>query len=158
MQRITWKHKCYFCNCPVDRGKPLILFSTDKPGVVGVCHLTCGITKYNYVYFQMCPPEHLSDEQVTFLMHLLVKLYSLPGGEEPNRELRICLASLLDEYPSSIGNPAVSLQKFLREYKRWFREMSYSGDLEADFLCTIGQIQKAANNEPLRIEIDFQKV
>lgn len=158
MQKITWKHTCHICHRPINRGKPMILFITDKPMLVGVCHSTCGATKYRYDHFQMCPPDYLSDEQVSFLMHFFYRLFSLPGGMEPNRELRMCLVDLLRDYPDSMVNPMASFRKFLDDYKRWSHEWLYEGDLETDFLRTLGQIQKAAKEEPVGIEMDFRKL
>jgi len=157
MPKITWNHACYICHRPITRGKPMILFTTDRPALVGICHSTCGATKYRYVHFQMCPPDYLSDEQVSFLMHYFYKLFSLPGGEDPNRELRLCLATFLDDYPSSVTSPKVSLQKFMDEHKRWSRKWLYEGDLETDLLRTLGMIQKAASEEPAGMEMDFRK-
>jgi len=136
----------------------MILFITDKPMLVGVCHSTCGATKYRYGHFQMCPPDYLSDEQVSFLMHFFYRLFSLPGGMEPNRELRMYLVDLLRDYPDSMVNPMASFRKFLDTYKRWSHEWLYEGDLETDFLRILGQIQKAAKEEPVGIEMDFRKL
>jgi hypothetical protein len=80
-------------------------------------------------------------------MHFFYRLYSLPGRIEPNRELRVCLATFLDDYPSSVTNPMALLRKFLEEQRHWPREWLYEGDLEADLLRTLGQIQKAAKEE-----------
>jgi hypothetical protein len=104
----------------------------------------------------MCPPYYLSDEQISFLVPFFHRLYSLPGGQELNRELRGCLAFLLRDYPASLANPMISLRKFLDEYKHWSHEWLYNGDLEADFLRSLGEIQKTAREKPLGIEIDFR--
>ena len=104
----------------------------------------------------MCPPHYLSDEQISFLVQFYYQLYSLPGGQEPNRELRFCLAALLRNYPASLINPMVSYRKFLVEHKRWYREWLYEGDLESDFLRALGEIQRAAKEKPLGLEIDFR--
>ncbi len=90
-------------------------------------------------------------------MHFFPRFYSLPGGMEPNRELRFCLVELLHDYPASMANPMGVLRKFLDDYKRWSHEWLYSGDLETDFLRSLGQIQKAAREEPAEIEMDFRK-
>jgi hypothetical protein len=136
----------------------MLLFLTDKPMLVGVCHSTCGATKYRYGHLQMCPPDHLSDEQVSFLMHFFYRLFSLPGRMEPNRELRLCLLDWLRDYPDSMVNPMASFWKFLDGYKHWSHEWPYEGDLEADYLRILGQIQKAAKEEPVGIEMDFRKL
>jgi len=126
--------------------------------LVGVCHSTCGATKYRYGHFQMCPPDYLSDEQVSFLMHFFYRLYSLPGGMEPNRELRMYLVDLLRDYPDSMVNPMAFFRKFLDDYMHLSHEWLYEGDLEADSLRILGQIQKAAKEEPVGIEMDFRKL
>jgi hypothetical protein len=50
----------------------------------------------------------------------------------------------------------VSYRKSLDEHKREHRSWLYEGDLEADFLRLLGQIQSAAREKPLGIEIDFR--
>ena len=157
MQTITWKHPCFFCKRPIQRGKPTLTFATDRPELLGICHATCGATKYRYGYFQTCPPDFLSEERVSFLVQLYYTLYSLPGGEQPNHELRMCLAEFLHDYPGSITNALASLKKFLDRYKQRSRVWLYHGDLETDFLRTLGQIQKAAREELVGIEMDFRK-
>jgi hypothetical protein len=156
MQTITWKHTCFICHRPINRGKPIILFATDKPMTVGVCHSTCGATEYLYGHFRTCPPECLSEEQVSFLAQFYYKLYSLPGGEQPNRELRICLAEFLHNYPESMANPLALLNNFLERYKLSSMVWLYHGDLERDFVSTLGEIQKAAKADPIDTEIDFR--
>ena len=89
-------------------------------------------------------------------MHFFYRLYSLPGGQEPNRELRWCFADLLQKYPASLANPMASLREFLDEHKHWSHEWLYSGDLETDFLRILGQIQQAAREMPVGVEIDFR--
>jgi len=106
----------------------------------------------------MCPPDYLSDEQVSFLIHFFYRLFSLPGGMEPNRELRICLADILRDYPDSMVNAMASFRKFLVAYKRWAHEWLYDGDLETDFLRILAHIQKAAKEELAGIEMDFRKL
>ncbi len=104
----------------------------------------------------MCPPDYFSEEQVSFLMQFFHRLYSLPGGFEPNRELRFCLITFLQDYPESMTDPMASLQKFLVEYKQWSNEWLYDGDLEEDFLRILGQIQKEAREKPAGVEADFR--
>ena len=104
----------------------------------------------------MCPPDYLSDEQISFLLQFFHRLYSLPGGLEPNRELRLCLITFLQDYPASSANPMASMRKFLVEYKHWSHEWLYDSDLETDFLRILGEIQKAAREQPKGVEIDFR--
>ena len=156
MQKITWKHECLFCKRPILRGRPTLVFSTDEPKLVGLSHSTCCATKYRYGHFQMCPPDYLSDEQISFLVQFYHRLYSLLGGQEPNRELRLSFITFLQDYPASLANPMASLRKFLDEYKHWSHEWLYDGDLEADFLRLLGQIQREARENPVGVEVDFQ--
>ena len=75
---------------------------------------------------------------------------------KPNRELRFCLITLLRDYPASLVNPMASLQQFLDEYKHWLYQQLYDGDLEADCLRSLGEIQKAARESPVGVEADFR--
>ncbi len=78
-------------------------------------------------------------------MHFYPMLHDLPGGSEPNRELRWSLAQLLIKYPSSMREPFPVLQRrFVREYRKWGFEWKYRGDLEMEFLRFLGQIQREA--------------
>jgi len=104
----------------------------------------------------MCPPDYLSEEQISFLVQFFYRLYSLPGGMKPNRELRFCLITFLQDYPASSANPMASLRKFLDEYKHRSDQQLYEGDLEADFLRSLGEIQKAARENPVEVEADFR--
>jgi hypothetical protein len=104
----------------------------------------------------MCPPDYLSDEQISFLVPFFHRLYSLPGGIKLNRELRLCLITFLQDYPASSANPMASLQQFLDEYKHQSYQQLYEGDLEADFLRILGQIQKEAGEKTAGVEIDFR--
>ena len=103
----------------------------------------------------MRPPDFLSSEQVSFLMHFYPRLYSLPGGMEPNGQLRICLARLVREYPASMSNPMASFRACLDEQKRSPHEWLYEDDLETDFLRSLGEIQRSAREKPVHVEIDF---
>ena len=123
--------------------------------MLGICHTTCGYSHFEYGRFRMYPPVYLSHEQVSFLVQFCYRLYNLPGGQQPNCELRICMADLLRDYPTSMVNPMASLRSFQREHKRFYGEWLYEGDLEADFLRILGQIQKAAIESPVGVEIDF---
>ena len=155
MQKITWKQECLFCKRPIQRGRPTLIFSTDEPKLIGLSHSTCCATKYRYGHYQMCPPDYLSDEQISFLVQFFPRLYSLPGGMEPNRELRWCLATLLQNYPASLADPMASLRKFLDEYKHQSYQQLYEGDLETDYLRSLGEIQKAAREKPVGVEVNF---
>ena len=156
MQKIAWECLCCICQRPIHRGKPTILFATDRPMMLGICHSKCSYDRYSYGLFQMRPPDYLSGEQISFLVQFYHRLYNLPGGQEPNRELRWCLGILLQDYPASLANPMASLRKFLDEHKHWSHEWLYDGDLETDFLRILGQIQRAAREMPVGVEIDFR--
>ena len=155
MEKITWNHGCLFCKRPISRGKPTLIFSTSEPKLLGLSHSTCCATKYRYGHYQMCPPYYLSDEHISFLMHFFPRLYNLPGGHESNRELRIALTQLLDDYPASLTNPMACFRRFLDEYPRWSHEWLYSGDLETDFLHFLGEMQRLVV-APLGLEVDFR--
>ena len=155
MQKITWHHECLFCKRSIQRGRPTLIFSMDEPKLFGISHSICCATKYNYGHFQMCPPDYLSDEQISFLVQFYHRLYSLPGGQEPNRELRICLATLLRDYPTSLANPMASLRKFLDEYKQWSHEWLYNGDLETDFLRLSGRFREQLERSPWELKLTF---
>lgn len=90
------------CLQTTDTGREAVrCFLTDKTGLVGPCHSRCsyGLYRYNYNWFHMCPSDYLSSEQVSFLMYFFPRLYSLPGGEKPNREPRWSLAVFLRYFP-----------------------------------------------------------
>jgi hypothetical protein len=103
----------------------------------------------------MCPPDYLSNDQVSFLLHFFPMLYKLPGGSESNTELRRCVASMIWDYPSSMTQSI----KYLRDLRERNRDepQQYQGDLEADFLNFLGQVQKAAKEKPANVEADFRK-
>jgi len=154
MQKIIWKHQCYFCQRPIQRGNPTLIFTTDRPELIGICHATCGSGKYRYGQFQACPPEYLPEEQISFLVQFYPRLYSLPGRDNPNSDLRRCLADILWDYPASLINPTVYLQKFQEQNRN--KSQSYEGDLETDFLRILGQIQREAREQPVGVETDFR--
>lgn len=104
----------------------------------------------------MCPPSYLSDEQISFLVQFYYSLYNLPGGQEPNRELRMCLVDLLRDYPTSMLDPMASFHRFLDHHKRFHHEWLYDGDLETDFLHILGHLQKVARESAVEVEIDFR--
>ncbi len=157
METITWRHQCLVCERPIQGGNPWVVFSTDRAGLVGVCHTKCsyGLHRRGYGRFRMHPPDYLSTEQVSFLMHFFPKVYSLPGAMEANNQLRSCLARLLWEYPDSMNNPMTSLRLCMDEDGRFPREEPYEGDLEADFLRALGEIQRSVKATPLSVEVDF---
>ncbi len=158
MEKISWKCQCFGCRRPIHGGRPTILFSTKRPELVGLCHSGCsyGLYRYDFSGFQMCPPDYLSQEEVSFLMHFYPKLYSLPGGEEPNRELRWSVAVLLRDFPASLCDPMASLRNSLEEHTRSSQKWLYDGDLETDFLRLLGEIQRSAKEKPARIAMDFR--
>lgn len=55
-----------------------------------------------------------------------------------------------------MDNPMASLNEFLDKHKHGRHEWLYDGDLETDFLQLLGQIQRAAVERPVGVEIDFQ--
>lgn len=158
MEKITWKQQCFVCNRPILGGNPCVVFSTDKPGLVGICHARCsyGLYRYRYGWFHMHPPDSLSSEQVSFLMHFYIRLYSLPGGMEPNGQLRRYLSYLIREYPPSMIKPMESFRLCLDEQKGLPNGGPYEGDLETDFLRSLGDIQRSARMNPVHVEIDFR--
>jgi hypothetical protein len=155
MYTLTWNCQCFFCHKPITRGRPTFIVSIDKPVLFGVSHSTCCATKYRYGHFQMCPPYFISNEQLSFIVYYFPKLYSLAGAWEPNWELRHCAAELLYSYPETMLNPLVCIQRFREQNKN--KPWTYKGDLEADFLKFLGQVQKAAKEKPIEIEADFRK-
>lgn len=156
MTKITWGYECAVCHRPINRGKPTILFATDAPTLVGISHSTCSHKRQRYASFQMCPPFRLSPEQISFLIHVHVQFYRLPGAEMPNGDLRVCLVRLLNDYPASLANPIEALGECIEEEKRYAHKWQYDGDLEKDYLNALGQVQKAAKEYPFDGEIDFR--
>ncbi|MFC1904988.1 hypothetical protein ACFLXT_04430 [Chloroflexota bacterium] len=156
MHKITWHHQCYFCQRPIQRGNPTLIFATDRPELIGLCHATCGYGKYKYGQFQTHPPDYLSEEQISFLVQFYPKLYSLPGMDNPNSDLRRCLADIVWNYPASLANPMASLRRYMDEYKHPSYQQLYDGDLETDYLRSLGEIQKAAREMPVGVEVDFR--
>ena len=159
MEAITWRHQCFVCKRPIQGGNPCVVFSTDKAGFVGVCHAKCSydLHRYGCGWFHMRPPDYLSVEQVSFLMHFYPKLYGLPGAMQPNWELRNCLGRFISGYPASMRYPMASLQASMAEHRHLFRPGPYEGDLEGDFLRSLGEIQRSARETPVRVEIDFRR-
>jgi len=157
MDTITWNQPCYYCYRPITRGRPTLLFSTDEPNLIGVSHSTCCATKYRYGHLQTCPPNRLTSDQVSFITHFYPRLYSLPGQDNPDRELRWCLAKLLDRYPASVKKPMTILKRFVREQQRWGFKWLYTGDLEMDFLKFLGQVQRMVKEKPVEVKVDFRR-
>ena len=154
MPTITWNHPCNFCHRPITRGRPAIVFSTERPELVGLSHSTCCATKFRYCHYQMHPPRHLSSERVAFLVQFYPMLYSLPGGfNVPNSDLRRCVADTLWDYPKSLVNPLETLRKFRKQNAGLLQ--SYHGDLEADYLMFLAKVQKAVKEHPVDVEFDF---
>jgi hypothetical protein len=98
----------------------------------------------------MCPPDYLPNDQVSFLLHFFPMLYKLPAGD-----LRQVLATLIWDYPESMAKPIGYLEKCREENGN--KPQLYSGDLEADFLQFLGQVQKMAKEKPANVEVDFRK-
>jgi hypothetical protein len=157
VDNIRWGHRCIFCHRPITRGRPTLIFSMGQPLLIGVSHSTCCATKYQHGCFQTCPPYRVSAEQISFLMHFYPLLNSLPGGYEPNRELRWCLAEFLNKYPSSLRNPMPAFRRFVNEHRKWGFEWQYNGDLERDFLLFLGQVQRVAKEKPIDVNAIFRK-
>lgn len=158
METVTWKCQCFVCKRPIQGGRPCLVFSTERAQFIGVCHSKCsyGLYKHHSHWFQMCPPYHLTGEQASFLVHFHPKLFSLPGGIEPNGKLRQALGAVLHDYPASMNNPMAVLRRSIEEQKRFHPERQYQGDLERDFLHCLGEIQRSARKAPLAVEFDFR--
>jgi hypothetical protein len=101
----------------------------------------------------MNPPVHLSREQVAFLIQFFPMLYVLPGGFEPNADLRRCVADFHWNYPSIVANPMKCINEFREQNKD--KPQTYEGDLEADYLRFLAKVQKAAKENPVDVEFDF---
>ena len=155
MNTITWGHQCHCCHRPIHRGKPILICAVEKPELVGFSHSTCTRNKYRYGLFWTNPPYYLSSEQIAFLVQFFPRLYALAGWDKPNSDLRRCVASLLHGYPQSLNAPLKCLQEFLGEKRNMLQP--YRGDLESDFLSFLGQVQRAAKENPLDVEIDLRK-
>ena len=153
MPLITWNHSCYFCHRQITRGKPTILFATDKPLLFGISHSTCGATKHKYGHHQLNPPDHLSPEQVAFLIQYFPMLYSLPSGFEPNSDLRRCAANFHWDYPAILTNPMKCVRDFQEQNQ--YEPRAYAGDLEADYLRFLAKVQQAAKENRVDVEFDF---
>ena len=144
MQKLTWSHPCLFCNRPILRGKPALIFSLKQPRLVGLSHSTCSATKYRYGRYQISPPQQMSTEQVTFLVNFYPRLYALPGAQQPNSELRFILAHFLDGYPDSLTNAMAHFHQWRADYATWYHGPEYEGDLETDYLKFLGETKQIA--------------
>jgi len=153
MPTITWNHLCNFCHRPITRGKPTILFATDKPLMLGISHSTCGAARFRYVRHQMNPPDHLSREQVAFLIQFFPMLYRLPSEFESKADLRQCVAAFHWNYLAILANPMKCINEFREQNKD--NPQTYEGDLEADYLRFLAKIQKAAKENPVDVEFNF---
>jgi hypothetical protein len=101
----------------------------------------------------MIPPAHLSCEQVSFLIQYFPMLYGLPSGFEPNSDLRRCAADFHWDYPAILANPLKCVHDFQEQNQ--YEPRKYEGDLEADYLKFLANVQKAAKENPVDIEFDF---
>lgn len=150
VQKITWKCVCYICQWPIQGGKPTILFATDGPIMQGGLSFQVQLQPVQLQPFSSAPPYYLFEEQLSFLVQFFFRLYNLPGGQDLNRELRMCLADLLRDYPASMVNPMASFRKFLDEHKRFYREWLYEGDLETDFSA----FSDTSRGRPERLQLE----
>jgi hypothetical protein len=132
-------------------GKPTILFATDKPMFVGVIHDTCYGDKSNFGRYQLKSLNHLSPQQVAFLVQFYPMLFALPSAFAPNGSLRLWLVDFIHYYPMS--NPMIRL----RDYRKmnFNKPIRYEGDLEADYVQFLAKAQKAAKENPVDVEFDF---
>jgi hypothetical protein len=121
--------------------------------LIGLSHSTCAATKYNLGHHQMNPPDCLSQDHISFLIQFYPMLYNLPGGFEPNADLRRCVADVLCNYPAIMANPTKCVHEFQLRNKD--KDQFYEGDLEADYLRFIAKVQKAAKENPVDVEFDF---
>ena len=80
-------------------------------------------------------------------------LFGLPGGFEPNADLRRCVADFHWNYPAIETNPMKCINEFREQNKD--NPQTYQGDLEADYLRFLAKVQKAAKENPMDVEFDF---
>lgn len=151
LQTISWKHRCYFCDRPITGVMPVILFAIDMPLFVGVAHDACYGDRPNLGRYQVKTPSHLSPEQVSFLVQFYPMLFALPNAFKPNVVLRLWLVDFIHHYP--MNDPMLRL----RDYKKMNpnKPMNYEGDLEADYIRFMAEVEKAAKENPVGIEFDF---
>jgi hypothetical protein len=151
MQTITWNHLCYFCHRPITSGVPTVLFATDKPMFIGVIHDTCYGDKPNFGRYQVKSPNHLSQEQVAFLVQFYPMLFALPNAFTPNVALRKWLVDFIHHYP--MKDPMMRLRNHIR--MNFNKPIRYEGDLEVDYIGFLARVQKAAKENPVDVEFDF---
>ena len=98
-------------------------------------------------------PNHLSQEQVAFLAQFYPMLFALPDAFTPNIALRLWLVDFIHHHPMS--DPMVRL----RDHKKTHpdKPIRYEGDLEADYIGFLAKVQKAAKENPVDVELDFQQ-
>ena len=60
--------------------------------------------------------------------------------------------------PDTLLDPMIAFYNLIEENARYSRKWIYKGDLETDFLRVLGEIQKAAKENPVEVEADFRKV
>jgi len=96
-------------------------------------------------------PNHLSQEQVAFLVQFYPMLFALPSAFAPNAALRLWLVDFIHNYPMS--DPMIRL----RDHKKMHPDntQTYQGDLEADYLRFLARVQKAAKENPEDVEFDL---
>ena len=156
METITWKRPCLFCQRQIVRGRPTLIFSVNEPKLVGVSHSMCSHNAKSYDIFQMCPPHYLSAEHLSFLLHFFPRVYSLPDGPEPDHELRLALCCLIRGFPDSLADIISCLEQALENRKKLSGyTRPYGGDLEADFLRSLAEINKSAKETP-GCKVDFR--
>jgi hypothetical protein len=154
-QPITWNSLCHFCGQPVQSGNPFLILNIEHPTVVGVAHAICSYNDYRYAQFHLCPPDYLTGSQIAFLVQFYPRLFSLPGWGKTNAELRRCLATLLLNYPHSLLDPLAALRQARGNCPD--SSQPYLGDLESDYLRFLGQVHQAAQEQPLKLEVDFRQ-
>jgi len=116
MTTITWNHPCYFCHRLITGGVPSVLFATDKPMFVGVIHDTCYGDKPNFGRYQVKSPNHLSPQQVAFLVQFYPMLFALPNAFTPSVALRLWLVDFIHRYPMS--DPMIRLRDHKKNASR----------------------------------------
>jgi len=151
MTTITWNHPCYFCNRPITGGIPTILFATSKPMFVGVIHDICHGDKPNLGRYQVKSPNHLSPQQVAFLVQFYPMLFALPNAFTPNVALRQWLVDFIHRYPMT--DPMMRLRDYRKRNPD--KPIRYEGDLEADYIGFLAKVQKTAKENPVDVEFDF---
>ena len=150
---IAWNTPCHFCGEPVGSAYPLLIMSLNQAAWIGVSHVECGYNDFRYAQFRLRSPGRLNTAQVSFLTHFYPCLFKLPGWGQPVSALRRCLALILLDFPEAWSNPAPLLQRFIDENRN---EIDlYQGDLQAEFFNFLGEVQKAAQKDPIHFEIDF---